>query len=116
MTDKDDRISEIVNRLDSLTLEANTLTHELRELRRQDRAGATHGREGNEGDERQQQRNNEPVHAHGFSRGERVVITNLYTGRRGTEGTVTHTTRTQVTLRDGTGRTHVRKYTNVRKL
>jgi hypothetical protein len=98
MTSKDQRISDIINQLDKLTLEARTLTQELKAL--------------------QEQANTVPTteHEHGFALGDSVVITNGYQGLRGTKGVVTKTTATQVTLQDKTGKTHRRKYTNIRKI
>jgi hypothetical protein len=94
MTSKDQRITDIINKRDSLTLEANTLTQELRNLQEQDSI---------------------VEHNHGFKLGDSVVISNGYQGLRGTKGIVTHITTTQVTFQCRTGKTHRRKYTIVRK-
>jgi hypothetical protein len=116
MTEKDLRITEIVNRLDSLTLEANTLTRELKTLREEeeDTTGTTraHAATNNNEDETNKKKG---ANLHGFKKGDRVRITNIYRGQRGTEGTVTYVTKSQVTLRDDTGRLHTRKFTNIRK-
>ena len=116
MTKKDLRITEIVNRLDSLTLEANTLTRELKTLREaeEDTTGTTraHAATNNNEDETNKKKG---ANLHGFKKGDRVRITNIYRGQRGTEGTVTYVTKSQVTLRDDTGRLHTRKFTNIRK-
>jgi transcription antitermination factor NusG len=102
MTDKDQRISDIIDKLDSLMLEANDLTRELKEQRKQ------------EG--KKSKRDESSTYAHGFQKGDKVIITNVYRGRRGTIGIVTHTTKVQVTLLDESGTTHTRKFTNVSKI
>jgi hypothetical protein len=101
MTDKESHISEIVDRLDSLTLEANMLTRELPTLRTPD-VNPTHIHAN-------------PTHIHNFKKEDKVIIKKGYLGKRGTEGIVTYNTKTRVTLRDGSGKTHTRKFTNVSK-
>jgi hypothetical protein len=109
MADDEQRITDIVNRIGTLTLEANTLTNELRNLR-----------ERNYGTARTVQTEttvpNVPTFEHGFEIGDRVAITNRYQGKQGTEGIVTSITRTRITLQDVTGRKHIRKHTNVRNI
>lgn len=98
------RIQEIIERLDSLTLEANTLTKELRTL--------TSAQEDEDKPEAKQK-----VYPagflHDFRRGDRVKITNTYKGNKGKKGTVTSVTKTQVTLIDSDGETHTRRFSNV---
>ena len=52
---------------------------------------------------------------HNYKIGDKVTIRNLYQGLRGTKGTVTHITKTQLSLVDRSGKTHKRKYANVSK-
>lgn len=111
MADEDQRISEIIDRLDLLTIEASTLTGELRELR--NRRERSNQRAAQREVPRQTRAE---TFDHGFVSGDEVVITNLCQGFRGTRGTVTNVTQTYVTLRDATGRLYTRKYTNVRKI
>jgi hypothetical protein len=117
MTDKDQRITEIVNRLDSLTLEANALTRELRELTRHEDDNRAYARSStkDERDTTRTRKQSKNINDHDFEEGDKVIIKNGYKGGRGTKGTVTHTTKTQVTLKDKTGKLYVRKYTNVDK-
>jgi hypothetical protein len=107
MTERDKRITDIINRLDSLTLEANTLTRELRTLisRDESRARAYVNKE-----------EDKEINDHDFKEGQTVIIRNGYQGLRGTIGTVTHTTKAQVTLVDKSGKSHRRKYTNVNRV
>ena len=105
---REERITEIVDRLSSLTLEAQELTQELKDLRappdvnprtRVPNTSTLH-----------------PTHDHGFTEGNRVVIRNGYKGARGTQGIVIFTTKQQVTLQDGRGKTHTRKYSNLTRV
>jgi ATP-dependent exoDNAse (exonuclease V) alpha subunit len=109
MTSNEKRISEIVDKLQSLTLEANVLANELSELRTQGDVKPLHSEKRDDDTKKKQ------IHDHGFKKGDKVVITNGYRGKKGTTGTVTHTTKTQVTLRDESRKTYIRKYTNVSK-
>jgi hypothetical protein len=106
--DRKQRVSDIVDRLSSLTLEANLLTHELREL------GRTSGDPTHTPNEEEEKKSNPTTND--FEKGEKVVITNGYRGNKGTTGTVTHVTRTQVTFKDNSGKKHVRKFTNVTRV
>jgi hypothetical protein len=110
MSDNDDaRITSIIHRLDSLTLEANTLTRELKTLRsNQQRAYAPTATA-------RATARNPPTRTHEFEIGDRVIITNTYQGSRGTKGTVTYITDKQITLIDEKGKRHTRKYTNLRR-
>jgi regulator of replication initiation timing len=97
MTDKKKRISDIVNQIESLTLEANILTRELKKLRKQDKGPTrAHGSKESDKDKprhRQQEKNRpraNPTHTHDLQEGDRVVITNGYLSSRGTNRTVFH--------------------------
>jgi hypothetical protein len=97
MNEREQRISTLINRLDALTLEANSVTRELQELTEL-------------GDQ-------EPDHPYPLSHGDRVIITNTYLGQKGTKGLVVRVTDKQVTLKnEETGRRYTRKYNNVRKV
>jgi hypothetical protein len=111
MTDKEQRISDIVDKLDSLTLEANVLTHELREPTKPTKdINYTTKRLIKEEEKKIASTTND------FVKGEKVIITNGYKGKKGSTGTVTHTTKTQVTFKDESGKTYVRKFTNVKRI
>jgi hypothetical protein len=121
MTDKEHRIKDIVNRLDSLTLEANTLTSELKELLTEDttqniKDAPTYKSENRNETRKQRQRGNQVTKLNNFEIGNRVYITNKYRGKQGIEGKITYVTTNQVTLTDEAGKKYVRKYTNVRKI
>ncbi len=53
---------------------------------------------------------------HHLKEGDLVVIKNTYLGKKGTQGTVSHITKTQVTLQDRSAVFHTRKFTNVRRV
>jgi ATP-dependent exoDNAse (exonuclease V) alpha subunit len=93
------RISDIIDRLNALTLEANALICELRVLTSP----------GEPGD-----RKKDPS-VNNFKKGDQVIITNNYRGQRGTTGVITHVTEKQVTLEDGRGKKFTRKFTNVKE-
>ena len=116
MTEKERRISDIVSKLKSLTLEASVLTHELGELRRRNESPPhAHGSKGDKvKSEIKKERN--PFYEHDFKEGDRVVITNGYQRKRGTEGRVIHTARTQVTIKDQAGTIHIRKSKNIKRI
>jgi hypothetical protein len=97
---KQQRMSDIIDELEALSFKTNTLTHELKQLRQQ---GTQTRRRGPNGMARN----------HSFKKGDRVVIKNMYLGRKGTEGTVSYTTKTQITLLDDSGKLHTRKFTNI---
>lgn len=108
LTADTDRITEIINRLEALTIETTTLTTELRQLHLQ--TGATVS---------------EPIgqfplrvetFAHGITVGDKVVITNNYKFQRGVIGTAVRVGETTIVLVDSAGREYQRKYTNVRNL
>jgi transcription antitermination factor NusG len=82
---KKHRISEIIKRLDSLPLEANAPTHELRALT-------------------QRSDQKEDPNLNKFKKGDQVIITNKYRGQEGRREFVTHTTTKQVTLEDNFGK------------
>ena len=116
MTEKERRISDIVNKLKSLTLEANVLTHELGELRRPNESPLhAHGSKGNKVKSVIKKEKN-TSYEHDFIEGDKVVITNGYQKKRGTEGTVIHTSRTQVTIKDQAGTIYVRKSVNLKRI
>ena len=109
-----DNITDIVDRLEALTLQTNALVAELRAARLQ---------ELRENNARSQQWGPEvtpprrtPTFHHGYEEGDRAIITNRYLGQRNTEGTVTHVTEQRVTIVDSTGNTYTRKPSNLRKL
>ena len=95
--DRDQRISTIINRLDSLALESRNLTQELRTL-----VEPTEEEDEDEG-----------TYDHSYRIGDRVVIKNTYLQQKGTVGTVTNLTKSQVILVDNTGKIHTRKHTHV---
>ena len=99
---EEQRISSIINSLDVLTLEANQLTRELRQLTTSRRFG-----EGTTADITDRARE------HQFVEGDTVVITNSYRRKKGTSGVVISTKNKLVTLRDQTGATHTQKHTNI---
>ena len=92
-------IEDLANRLETLTIEAKQLTQEL--IRLQETATNLNIST--------TQENTNP-----YRIGDKVIITNSYLGKKGTQGTVIATTLTQVTLIDHTGRKYKRKHTNVR--
>ena len=101
------RTTEIIERLEVLTLEANTLVKELRQIKRQEQE-----------QEQEQDSNNQTApptnpKRNQYKIGDQVTIVNNYRGKKGTNGTVSHTTRTTVTLIDRTGKTYTRRHTNV---
>jgi hypothetical protein len=99
---------------------------ELRELREQDRrpartrrvfdgpAPSTHGTTRHAYRTKPVHPARTPANEHDFQPGDRVVVTNGT--KRGLEGRVFQVARQQVTFRDQTGYTFVRKYTNFRKV
>ncbi len=97
------QITDIVTELEILSLRTSTLICELRQLRQ--KRGHT---------DRTKSRNTE--HDHDLKEGERVVIKNTYLGKKGTEGTISYTTKAQVTLQDESGTFHTRKFTNVERV
>jgi hypothetical protein len=107
ITEREQRITDIINRLDSLTLEVNALTQELKTLIGRDESRARAYVTTKEDKE---------TNDHNFKEGKTVIIRNGYQGLKGTVGTVTHTTKTQVTLLDRSGKSHRRKYTNVNRI
>ena len=109
MRNNERRVQEIADRLEALSLESASLTRELRRLTRSTQWTADGGERNRE--ETRSANNNRPLQV-----GDRVVITNRYRGRRGTEGTVVRVTSTQVTLRDSSGDEHTRKQTNVQRV
>jgi hypothetical protein len=97
------QITDIVTELEILSLRTSTLIRELKQLRQ--KRGHT---------DRTKSRNKE--HDHDLKEGEHVVIKNTYLGKKGTEGTISYTTKTQVTLQDESGTFHTRKFTNVERV
>ena len=98
--DRDNRrISTIIDRLERLTIEAQDLTQELRQLQSPPAIP---------------QQLPTTNYDHPYKIGDRVVITNSYLGKRGVSGTVTNTTEKRVTLTDDTGRSHTRKPSNIK--
>ena len=59
---------------------------------------------------------NNTEHDHDLKEGERVVIKNTYLGKKGTEGTISYTTKAQVMLQVESGTFHTRKFTNVKRV
>jgi hypothetical protein len=101
MSGESERISEIINRLDAITLETSTLTQELKAIHRHNSRTA-HTQAG-------------AASVHNYREGDEVVITNKYRDEKGTRGIIIYTTKTQITIIDGEGRQHTRKHTNVSK-
>lgn len=117
MSGDERRITEIIDRLDALTIEASDLTGELRDLRRRTRAAQREVPARTRTAQREVPRERSvTTFEHGFEVDDQVVITNLYQGFRGTRGTVTGITSQFVTLRDANGRSYTRKCTNLRKV
>ena len=97
------QITDIVNKLEVLSLRTSTLIRKLRQL--QQKRGHTN-----------QAKPHNTEHNHDLKEGERVVIKNTYLGKKGTEGTISYTTKAQVTLQDESGTFHTRKFTNVERV
>jgi len=119
MKGNDNRIDEIINRLESLQLEMGSLTAELRSMREHTRVRADHVASSNlvNGASRiRQQSSAVAMFEHGLKAGDDVVITNNYKGQRGICGKVIHVTGTWITLRDDSGKLYKRKYSNVRSI
>ncbi len=110
------QITNIINELESLSLRTSTLTCELKQLGQQNkqvnRANPTSPKN-------KQGTHCIPDHSenkHILKEGDRVVIRNADLGKKGTEGTVLHITKTQITLQDASGQFHARRLSNVRKV
>jgi hypothetical protein len=117
MTEKEHHIKDIVNRLDSLTLEANTLTRELlTKDKTQSSTNAPTSKSADINEPKQRQRGDGVTKLNNFEIGDRVHITNKYRGKQGIKGKVTYVSMNQVTLKDDAGKKYVRKYTNVKKI
>ena len=98
------QITLLINRLESLTLEANEVTRELQTLNSQEQGGTR---------QTGHSTNNTPS----FEIGDRVIITNRYLGQHGIQGLVLKTTKKRVTFKnETTNRTYTRAHKNVRKL
>ena len=105
MVRTDKEISDIIDELDSLSIQANALVRRLRRARLAEqgvRSGAQAPRT--------------ETYPHGYEVGDRVVITNRYLGQKNTQGQVTHITAQRVTLVDSSGNRYTRKPSNLRKL
>lgn len=101
----EDRITEIINKLEDLSIETTRLTQELRTLTQRPAR-------------RPAQRPfvpppQLPTNEHDYKAGDKVEITNNYQWKKGTKGIVTRVSYTQVTLRDDKGAFHTRKHTNI---
>ena len=96
--DPEKRITNIIARLEELTIETQELIQELRQLH----TPTTNAH------------SSRPNFDHIFVLGDKVVITNNYLGKKGTRGIVTTVTAKRVTLTDSTGRKHTRKPSNLR--
>ena len=96
--DRENRINNIIDRLEKLTIEAKDLTQELRHL--QSPAAATAPPSN--------------TYDHPYRIGDKVIITNAYLGKKGICGTVTAISAKRVTLTDASGRKHTRKPTNIK--
>ena len=79
------QITDIINKLEVLSLRTSTLIRKLRQLRQ--KRGHTN-----------RAKPNNTEHNHDLKEGERVVIKNTYLGKKGTEETILYTTKAQVTL------------------
>ena len=102
-TQEQQQITDIINELEVLSLRTSTLICKLRQL--QQERGHTN-----------QAKPNNTEHNHDLKEGERVVIKNTYLGKKGKEGTVSYTTKSQVTLQDKSGIFHTQKFTNVERV
>ena len=105
MTRKEDRVTEIIDKLQTLSLKTNTLAKELAHLQEEVR------QEKKDKDKNNQEE--EPKNT--YTIGDRVTITNTYRGKKGTTGVIMNVTRTRVTLRDDFGKSHTRASLNVSK-
>jgi hypothetical protein len=94
MNNKEKQIANLIQRIDSLTLEANGLTRELRDLT--DGANEENTTE--------------------LKKGDLVVITNNYLGQKGTTGVIINVSNKQVTIQNKTtGKKYTRKKMNVQR-
>jgi hypothetical protein len=110
------RLTEIIQRLELISLETKSLTRELRELQQRDERDARRANGRATQDTTRSARAPDRSVLHSFETGQPVEITNAYGYLQGTRGIVTHATRTKINIVDSTGRTHTRKYNNVRLL
>ena len=110
------RLTEIIQRLERLAIETKDLTTELRELQQRD--GRTNERSTQERNEKgrqtQERRSTTPKVLHNFKKGQTVEITNTYGNVKGTRGVINYMTRATVSLVDETGTLHTRKHNNVK--
>ncbi len=75
------RITNIINKLELLSLRTSTLTRKLRQLRQRD-------------GQANQAKPTSTEYDHNLKEGDRVIIKNAYLRKKGTEGTVLYTTKT----------------------
>lgn len=107
----DERVQEIIDRLQDLAIESVNLTDELRRITRAPPTARHPSPPPPPPPPEPQPRAR--TNAHSYVVGDYVVITNNYKWKRGTRGIVTHVSPTQVTLLDEQGETHTRKHTNI---
>jgi chromosome segregation ATPase len=109
------RLSEIIQRLEHISLETTELTKELKELQQRDERDA---RRANtlSAQHRAIRTTQAPKRSelHNFKQGQAVEITNDYGDLKGTRGVITNATRTRVTIIDNAGRSHTRKFNNIK--
>jgi hypothetical protein len=117
MTEEDDRISDIINRLEDLSVESRTLTQELRQL------NLVRSARGETPPTAPRVARGTPTlvepqapFEHQFEIGDQVKITNRYRKQFGIVGKVTHVTTTQVTITDASGQTYRRHHSNVKTI
>jgi hypothetical protein len=99
--DKDQRTSDIITRLEALSIETNELVTELRRREQLPPVPQT-----------------TPVRTrpHSFIVGDRASITNNYLRQRNIQGHMIYATAQRVTIIDAQGNRYTRKPTNLRKL
>ena len=111
---EEDRISQIINRLEELTLESQILTRELHQLNLTKTTTVettplvpTHN---------ETTPLSTTINETKFKVGDRVKITNKYRNQYGVIGVVTRVTAKQVILTDSSGQEYKRKLTNLKRV
>ena len=97
-----DKIKDLVNKLETLTIETRQLTQELKRLQENTTNLSINTN------------TQEAADSNPYKIGDRVIITNSYRGKKGTRGSIIATTTSLVTLIDHNGKEYKRKHTNVK--
>ena len=125
-TPAEERITDLIERIEAITLETQDITRELRQLQEQQLTTGQPNSVTTEPSEPpsvytptataipQENLPRSPATTHDFHIGDRAIITNSYLGKKGTSGVVIAISPKQVTIRDKNGRSHKRKHTNLR--